>query len=163
SGHRRRPPVARLDQGLSMCGIAGVYEHDPRRPVAPDGIHRMVDAIRHRGPDDDGFFFADGVGLGMCRLSIIDVAGGKQPLCDESGDVVVMQNGEIYNYKELRSVLADAGHRFTTGSDTEVIAHLYEDKGLDFPASLNGLFAIVLFDRKRRRLVRASAPLREHT
>jgi asparagine synthase (glutamine-hydrolysing) len=138
-----------------VCGIAGVYEHDPRRPVAPAGIHRMVDAIRHRGPDDDGFFFADGVGLGMCRLSIIDVAGGKQPLCDESGDVVVMQNGEIYNYKELRAALADSGHRFTTESDTEVIAHLYEDKGPDFPASLNGMFAIVLFDRKRRRLVLA--------
>jgi asparagine synthase (glutamine-hydrolysing) len=138
-----------------VCGIAGVYEHDPRRPVAPDGIHRMVDAIRHRGPDDDGFFFAEGVGLGMCRLSIIDVAGGKQPLCDESGDVVVMQNGEIYNYKELRSALADAGHRFTTESDTEVIAHLYEDNGPDFPASLNGMFAIVVFDRKRRRLVLA--------
>jgi asparagine synthase (glutamine-hydrolysing) len=138
-----------------VCGIAGVYEHDPRRPVAPEGIHRMVDAIRHRGPDDDGFFFADGVGLGMCRLSIIDVAGGKQPLCDESGDVVVMQNGEIYNYRELRSALVDKGHRFTTESDTEVIAHLYEDRGVDFPASLNGMFAIVVLDKKRRRLVLA--------
>jgi asparagine synthase (glutamine-hydrolysing) len=115
----------------------------------------MVDAIRHRGPDDDGFFFADGVGLGMCRLSIIDVAGGRQPLCDESGNVVAMQNGEIYNYRELRSALVDKGHRFTTESDTEVITHLYEDRGLDFPASLNGMFAIVIFDKKRRRLVLA--------
>jgi asparagine synthase (glutamine-hydrolysing) len=138
-----------------VCGIAGVYEHDPRRPVVTEGIHRMVDAIRHRGPDDDGFFFADGVGLGMCRLSIIDVAGGRQPLCDESGNVVAMQNGEIYNYRELRSALVDKGHRFTTESDTEVIAHLYEDRGLDFPASLNGMFAIVIFDKKRRRLVLA--------
>ena len=136
-----------------MCGIAGVYEHDPRTPVAPEGIHRMVDAIRHRGPDDDGFFFGDGVGLGMCRLSIIDVAGGKQPLCDESGDVVVIQNGEIYNYRELRADLAAAGHRFASESDTEVIAHLYEDHGVAFPRSLNGMFAIALFDRRRRRLV----------
>jgi asparagine synthase (glutamine-hydrolysing) len=136
-----------------VCGIAGVYEHDPRTPVAPAAIRQMVDAIRHRGPDDDGFFFADGVGLGMCRLAIIDVAGGTQPLCDESGDVVVIQNGEIYNYRELRADLEAAGHRFVTASDTEVIAHLYEDRGAAFPQALNGMFAIALFDRKRRRLV----------
>jgi asparagine synthase (glutamine-hydrolysing) len=115
----------------------------------------MVNAVRHRGPDDDGFFFADGVGLGMCRLSIIDVAGGKQPLCDESGDVVVVQNGEIYNYKELRASLIAKGHRLATGSDTEVIAHLYEDGGLEFAAKLNGMFAIALYDQKRQRLVLA--------
>src|SRR5438445_1122151 len=138
-----------------MCGIAGVFELDPRRPVSREVVGSMVDAVRHRGPDDDGFFFADGIGLGMCRLAIIDVAGGGQPLCDESGDVVVMQNGEIYNYKELRSALVAAGHRFVTESDTEVIAHLYEDRGPDFPSSLNGMFAIVVFDRRRRRLVLA--------
>src|SRR5438132_101799 len=138
-----------------MCGIAGVFELDPRRPVSREVVGSMVDAVRHRGPDDDGFFFADGIGLGMCRLSIIDVAGGKQPLCDESGDVVVMQNGEIYNYRELRAALLRRGHRFATESDTEVIAHLYEDAGTDFARSLNGMFAIALFDRKRRRLVLA--------
>jgi len=138
-----------------MCGIAGVFELDPRRPVSREVVGSMVDAVRHRGPDDDGFFFADGIGLGMCRLSIIDVAGGKQPLYDESGDVVVMQNGEIYNYRELRAALLRRGHRFATESDTEVIAHLYEDAGTDFARSLNGMFAIALFDRKRRRLVLA--------
>ena len=138
-----------------MCGIAGVFERDPRRPVDPAVVRTMVDAIRHRGPDDDGFYFADGLGMGMCRLSIIDVAGGKQPLCDESGNVVVMQNGEIYNYKELRASLIATGHRFTTDSDTEIIAHLYEEVGLDFAAALNGMFAIALYDRKRRRLVLA--------
>src|SRR2546426_434339 len=138
-----------------MCGIAGVFELDPRRPVSREVVRSMVEAVRHRGPDDDGFFFADGIGLGMCRLSIIDVAGGKQPLCDESGDVVVMQNGEIYNYRELRAALLRRGHRFATESDTEVIAHLYEDAGTDFARSLNGMFAIALFDRKRRRLVLA--------
>jgi len=125
-----------------MCGIAGVFELDPRRPVSREVVGSMVDAVRHRGPDDDGFFFADGIGLGMCRLSIIDVAGGKQPLYDESGDVVVMQNGEIYNYRELRAALLRRGHRFATESDTEVIAHLYEDAGTDFARSLNGMFAI---------------------
>jgi asparagine synthase (glutamine-hydrolysing) len=138
---------------VTVCGIAGVFEHDPRRRVEPEAIRRMVDLVRHRGPDGDGFFFDEGVGLGMCRLAIIDVAGGAQPLCDESGDVVVFQNGEIYNYRELRATLAVAGHRFATDSDTEVIAHLYEDRGADFPAALNGMFAIALFDRRRRRLV----------
>src|SRR2546428_759513 len=151
-----------------MCGIAGVFELDPRRPVSREVVGSMVDAVRHRGPDDDGFFFADGIGLGMCRLSIIDVAGGRQPLCDESGDVVVMQNGEIYNYRELRAALLRRGHRFATESDTEVIAHLYEDAGTDFARSLNGMFAIALFDRKRRRLVLArdrlgKKPLFVHT
>src|SRR3989442_716069 len=151
-----------------MCGIAGVFELDPRRPVSREVVRLMVEAVRRRGPDDDGFFFADGIGLGMCRLSIIDVAGGKQPLCDESGDVVVMQNGEIYNYRELRAALLRRGHRFATESDTEVIAHLYEDAGTDFARSLNGMFAIALFDRKRRRLVLArdrlgKKPLFVHT
>jgi asparagine synthase (glutamine-hydrolysing) len=138
-----------------MCGIAGVFERDRGRAVPPSLVATMVDAVRHRGPDDDGFFFADGVGLGMCRLSIIDVAGGKQPLCDESGQVVVMQNGEIYNYKELRASLIATGHRLATESDTEVIAHLYEESGLEFAAALNGMFAIALYDHTRRRLVLA--------
>src|SRR2546428_7037632 len=138
-----------------MCGIAGVFELDPRRPVSRKVVGSMVDAVRHRGPDDDGFFFADGVGLGMCRLAIIDVAGGKQPLCDESGDVVVMGDAEIYNFRELRAALVRRRHRFASESDTEVIAHLYEDGGTRFADSLNGMFAIALFDRKRRRLLLA--------
>jgi len=112
----------------------------------------MIDAIRHRGPDGDGFHLADGVGLGMCRLSIIDLAGGNQPLCDESGEVLVIQNGEIYNYLELRQDLIAAGHHLGTVSDTEVIAHLYEEDPLEFPKRLNGMFAIAVFDRRRRRL-----------
>ena len=136
-----------------VCGVAGVYELRPGHEPAGAVIGRMVDAIRHRGPDDDGFFTADGVALGMCRLSIIDVAGGHQPLCDESGQTVVMQNGEIYNYTELRAELVAKGHHLRTDSDTEVIAHLYEDDGLEFPKRLNGMFAIALFDRRHQRLV----------
>jgi asparagine synthase (glutamine-hydrolysing) len=138
-----------------VCGIAGIYERDAGHPVSAAVVRGMVDAVRYRGPDDDGFFGAPGIGLGMCRLSIIDVAGGHQPLCDESGDVTVIQNGEIYNYKELHAALVAKGHTLRTASDTEVIAHLYEDAGRDFAASLNGMFAIALYDRKRHRLVLA--------
>src|SRR6185436_5328813 len=114
-----------------MCGVAGVV-----RPGAPPKllrpiVRRMTDALIHRGPDDEGHCVDDAVGIGMRRLSIIDVDGGKQPLSNEDGFVQVVFNGEIYNYLELRSDLQKRGHVFRTGSDTEVIAHLYEEKGTD--------------------------------
>src|SRR5215207_7732463 len=114
-----------------MCGIVGIV--DPSLSVAEirATLQRMTDAIVHRGPDDDGFFAADGVGLGMRRLSIIDVAGGHQPLTNEDGQVQVVFNGEIYNYLDLRDRLTAQGHVFQTRSDTEAIAHQYEESGVD--------------------------------
>jgi asparagine synthase (glutamine-hydrolysing) len=138
-----------------MCGIAGLV--DPAVPAAllPRIVSRMTDTLVHRGPDEDGSFVADGVGLGMRRLSIIDVAGGRQPLANEDGSVQVILNGEIYNYLELRQELTRRGHLFRTNSDTEVIAHLYEEKGVEAFADLRGMFAIAVWDRTARRLVLA--------
>ena len=115
----------------------------------------MVQILRHRGPDDTGFYADSDVGLGHARLSIIDLSGGKQPLCNEDKTVWVIFNGEIFNYLELRQELASQGHAFATESDTEVIVHLYEQYGDDFVHHLNGQFAIGLWDRKARRLVLA--------
>jgi len=138
-----------------MCGIAGLVapERPPShiRPVA----QRMTDALVHRGPDDEGFFVGDAVGLGMRRLSIIDVAGGQQPIGNEDGRVQVVFNGEIYNYLELRNDLTRRGHMIRTNSDTEVIAHLYEEKGVDSFADLRGMFGIALWDQRTRRLLLA--------
>ena len=135
-----------------MCGICGIYG---KAPLAPTLLERMTDTIVHRGPDDDGYFIEGGVGLGMRRLSIIDLAGGKQPITCEDGQVVVVFNGEIYNYPELYKRLSAKGHVFRTHSDTECIVHLYEDYGLDFASELRGMFAIALYDRRQRRLVLA--------
>src|SRR6266704_3354409 len=112
-----------------MCGIVGILHRDAERPVDPAVIRSMCDAIRHRGPDDDGLLVEGRVGLGMRRLSIIDLAGGKQPITNEDGSKVIVFNGEIYNYRELRSDLARRRHRFRTASDTEAIVHLYEEAG----------------------------------
>jgi asparagine synthase (glutamine-hydrolysing) len=138
-----------------MCGIAGLV--DPAVPAAalPRIVRRMTDTLFHRGPDDEGSYVADGVGLGMRRLSIIDVAGGRQPISNEDGSVQAVFNGEIYNYLELRDSLRRRGHVFRTDSDTEVIAHLYEEKGVESFADLRGMFAIALWDQKARRLVLA--------
>lgn len=138
-----------------MCGIAGII--DPSLPLnlIRPVLHRMTDVLVHRGPDGEGFFVSDGVGLGMRRLSIIDVAGGRQPISNEDGRVQVVFNGEIYNYLELRRDLSRRGHVFRTNSDTEVIAHLYEDKGVEAFADLRGMFGIALWDQQARRLVLA--------
>jgi asparagine synthase (glutamine-hydrolysing) len=133
-----------------VCGIAGKLDFSG--PVAPDQIARMCNAIRHRGPDSHGAFVEAGVGLGAQRLAIIDVAGGDQPISNEDGSVVVVQNGEIYNYVELREQLARRGHRFTTHSDTEVLVHLYEEHGEAMVRHLRGMFAFALWDERRRRL-----------
>ena len=113
----------------------------------------MCDAMVHRGPDDAGYLVEDSVALGMRRLSIIDLSGGHQPIFNEDGSVAVFYNGEIYNYLELRAELEAKGHRFATNSDTEVIVHLWEEEGVEFPRRLNGMFAIALYDRIKRRLV----------
>ena len=101
-----------------MCGISGIFEFDSGQPISRELIHRMNETLRHRGPDDEGIFVGPGIGLGHRRLSIIDVAGGHQPISNEDGTVWVLLNGEIYNYPELRSELLSRGHHFRTRCDT---------------------------------------------
>ena len=136
-----------------MCGITGVYNHRSGRQVDREMIERMCGRIVHRGPDDQGMYLKGPVGLGMRRLSIIDLETGAQPIFNEDRSVVTIFNGEIYNYQELRRELIERGHHFKTCGDTEVIVHLYEEYGLDFANHLNGMFAIALWDGVRRRLV----------
>src|SRR5579863_9493857 len=138
-----------------MCGIAGIV-------VAPGGAlpdetiaRAMTDAITHRGPDDDGIYRDDQAMLGVRRLSIIDLAGGHQPVHNEDGSVQAVCNGEIYNYRELRGELEARGHGFSTSSDTEVIVHAYEEWGDDAFAHLDGMFGIALWDRRSRALILA--------
>jgi asparagine synthase (glutamine-hydrolysing) len=135
-----------------MCGIAGKAGS---ARVNEAEILRMCDAIAHRGPDDWGTFVEGGLGLGMRRLSIIDLAGGHQPLANEDGTVVIVFNGELYNYQSLYAELVAKGHRFSTRSDTEVLVHLYEDEGEKMVARLRGMFAFAIWDRTRHRLLLA--------
>src|SRR6202050_1671544 len=114
-----------------MCGICGIFEYERHEPIAQELVHRMNETIVHRGPDDEGIFIDGGLGFGFRRLSIIDLAGGHQPLSNEDGKLWVMLNGEIYNYPELRKDLESRGHKFATHSDTETIVHLYEEYGED--------------------------------
>jgi asparagine synthase (glutamine-hydrolysing) len=135
-----------------MCGICGVHEYRHRRPVDQATLGDMLAVIRHRGPDDEGVLLDGEVGLGARRLSIIDLAGGRQPIANEDGTVVLACNGEIYNYRELTDRLRRRGHRFSTAVDTEVILHLYEEHGQDCVHHLRGMFAFALWDAGRRRL-----------
>lgn len=136
-----------------MCGIAGVVHTDLRRPVEETLIRRMCDCLKHRGPDDEGVFVEGHVGLGMRRLAVIDLHTGKQPIRSEDGNVIVVFNGEIYNFQELRKDLIGRGHHFSTRTDTETIVHLYEEMGPGFASRLRGMFAIAIWDRKRHALV----------
>src|SRR3989449_1190204 len=138
-----------------MCGIVGFAGWRLDADGAARTVRTMCDAIVHRGPDDSGYFVAPEVALGMRRLSIIDVAGGQQPIGNEDGSIQVVFNGEIYNHHELRRDLVARGHRFRTRSDTETIVHLYEEMGQDFVVRLRGMFAIALWDARSKRLVLA--------
>jgi asparagine synthase (glutamine-hydrolysing) len=139
-----------------MCGIAGVVSLGGCRASDARMTERMLAALAHRGPDDQHMVSDEQAHIGTRRLAIIDLETGRQPLFDESGEVVVSQNGEIYNYIELNDELRGRGHRFSTShSDTETIAHLYEDLGDRFVERLRGMFAIAIWDRRRRRLVLA--------
>jgi asparagine synthase (glutamine-hydrolysing) len=135
-----------------MCGIAGVFEYADRAGADPATIASMLDAIVHRGPDDQGVHVDRGVAIGARRLSIIDLPGGHQPIANEDGTAVVAFNGEIYNYRELRASLRAKGHVLTTEGDTEVIVHLYEEYGEDCVHHLRGMFAFAIWDARRRRL-----------
>ncbi len=137
-----------------MCGIAGIARAQPRG-VALDTLARMAAAVRHRGPDGYGFFADARVGLAHARLSLIDVAGGAQPLGNEDGSLLITYNGEVYNYVELRDELQARGHRFRTRSDTEVLVHGWEEWGAALLERLNGQFAFALYDRPARRVILA--------
>src|SRR6266481_323252 len=136
-----------------MCGIAGQFNFQRREPVERETIVRMTRSIAHRGPDDEGFFIAGPVGLASRRLSIIDLAGGHQPMSDGQETVWITFNGEIYNYKELRAELQNKGHQFRTNSDTEVIIHGYKEWGTDVFNYLNGMFGLAIWDVNKKRLV----------
>jgi asparagine synthase (glutamine-hydrolysing) len=135
-----------------MCGIVGIVHRDAERRVSPEAIRVMCDAIQHRGPDDTGTFVAGSVGLGMRRLSVIDLGGGRQPITNEDGSLVIVFNGEIYNYRDLRRELMARGHVFRTHSDTETILHLYEQLGPQCAERLRGMFAFAIWDARRRTL-----------
>lgn len=138
-----------------MCGVAGILNLQPGPPVRELELYSMLAPLSSRGPDGQGTYLDEAgvIGLGHARLSIIDLAGGAQPIHNEDEAVWISFNGEIFNYVELRAELERAGHRFYTHTDTEVIVHLYEEHGLDFVSRLNGQFAIALWDSPRRRLV----------
>jgi asparagine synthase (glutamine-hydrolysing) len=137
-----------------MCGIAGVVNSEPGG-VEADTIRRMCQSIVHRGPDDEGTYVKDGAGLGVRRLSVIDIAGGRQPVFNEDKTICIVYNGEIYNFPELRRELESRGHRFLTHGDTEVIVHLYEEMGRDCVKRLRGMFAFAVYDTRNRCLLLA--------
>jgi asparagine synthase (glutamine-hydrolysing) len=136
-----------------MCGIAGIVSSDRTERIEEALVRQMCDAIVHRGPDDEGLLAARNVGLGMRRLSIIDLSGGHQPIFNEDRSVWIVFNGEIYNFPELRPELEARGHRFTTNTDTETIVHLYEDMGADCVQKLRGMFAFALWHERRQSLL----------
>src|SRR5947207_12406877 len=138
-----------------MCGIAGFIDAQCSYDDAVQLIDRMCRVIRHRGPDDQGVWAGDGVALGMRRLAIIDLTSGNQPIFNEDQSVLIVFNGEIYNYRELRHVLEERGHHFQTSSDTEAIVHAYEEYGDDCVKQLRGMFTFAIWDRKRQRLLAA--------
>jgi asparagine synthase (glutamine-hydrolysing) len=137
---------------ITMCGIAGYIHRDLQNPASVTDIERMCNAIVHRGPDDSGTHIDGPMGLGMRRLSIIDLSGGHQPIANEEGTVWIVFNGEIYNHGELREVLKTRGHVFRTNSDTEAIVHLWEDHGRDCVHHLRGMFAFAIWDGRTREL-----------
>lgn len=138
-----------------MCGIAGIYHLSGEQPVERALLQTMVDSFAYRGPDDDGFYQEPGLGLGFRRLSIIDLTSGNQPISNEDDSLVLICNGEIYNYRELKADLIKQGHRFKTACDIEVILHLYEQHGVELLQHLNGQFAFALYDKRQKRLMLA--------
>jgi asparagine synthase (glutamine-hydrolysing) len=138
-----------------MCGIAGVVSTTRESNVNEALVHHMCEQITYRGPDDEGLYVADGAGLGMRRLSIIDLSGGHQPVFNEDRSAWIVFNGEIYNFPELRPELEARGHHFRTHTDTEVIIHLYEEMGADCVQKLRGMFALAIYDKPKRKLVLA--------
>jgi asparagine synthase (glutamine-hydrolysing) len=144
-----------LEGKIFMCGICGIYNAQSGKPVSAEILAHMTNSISHRGPDDSGSYLDGPIGLGFARLSIIDLSGGHQPMSNETGDIWLVFNGEIWNYKELRKELLEKGHKFRTNSDTETIVHAYEEYGIDCVARLHGMFGFAIWDAPRRRLLLA--------
>ena len=138
-----------------MCGIAGVVSDTRESNISEALVRHMCNQIVHRGPDDEGIYVADGAGLGMRRLSIIDLSGGHQPVFNEDRSCWIVYNGEVYNFPELRPELESRGHRFYTKTDTEVIIHLYEEMGADCVKKLRGMFGLAIYDKTKRKLILA--------
>lgn len=138
-----------------MCGISGIWNYKTGQAVEVERLRLITGLLAHRGPDGEGFYTAPSVGLGHRRLSIIDLEGGRQPMCNEDGTVWIVFNGEIYNYPELRRELQGRGHTFRTNSDTEAIVHLYEDYGEGCFEKLRGMFALALWDERKQQLLLA--------
>jgi asparagine synthase (glutamine-hydrolysing) len=134
-----------------MCGIVGIVNQNPRS-VEREILEKMNRAILHRGPDEDGFYLKENVGLAMRRLAIIDLAGGQQPMHNPAKTAWLVFNGEIYNYRELRADLEKSGHEFYTKSDTEVVLHLYDEYGADCVTYLRGMFALAIWDEREKSL-----------
>lgn len=135
-----------------MCGLVGYMDMRGERRADREILERMTKTLVHRGPDSFGYFLDETMGLGFRRLSIIDVEGGDQPIYNEDGSIVLLCNGEIYNYLELRNILLHKGHVFRTNSDVEVLLHLYEEDGIEFLNKLNGQFAFAIYDTRNKRL-----------
>jgi len=138
-----------------MCGISGIWNYKTGQTVERKRLRHITDLLAHRGPDGEGFYVSEDLGLGHRRLSIIDLEGGKQPMCNEDSTVWIVFNGEIYNYLELRDELLQRGHVLRTKSDTEAIVHLYEDYGEGCFERLQGMFALALWDKRKRQLLLA--------
>jgi asparagine synthase (glutamine-hydrolysing) len=138
-----------------MCGIAGIFDTGGGAPVEGEAIRRMCHTLIHRGPDDEGIYVQEGIGLGVRRLSVMDLVSGHQPVHNEDNNVWVVFNGEIFNFRELRAELEGRGHHFYTNSDTEVIVHLFEEHGADCVKKLRGMFAFAVYDERGRRLLLA--------
>ncbi|MBT7913532.1 asparagine synthetase B, partial [Candidatus Bathyarchaeota archaeon] len=142
-----------------MCGFVGWISNDPGKPVDLAILKAMNETLRHRGPDDEGFFVGGNIGMGHRRLSIIDTSeGGRQPIANETGSVVVVFNGEIYNFLDLKALLQAEGHSFQTQTDTEVLVHAYERWGEEFLTHLDGMFSLAIYDQDRRELILAKDP-----
>src|SRR6202790_1290197 len=144
-----------ISSEVPMCGICGKLNFERDNEVSQQLLKAMADSIAHRGPDDDGYYLSGQIGLGFRRLSIIDLAGGHQPLPTPEENVLRVFNGEIYNYQELREDLLKKGHVFSTKADTEVIVHLYEEYGEAGIQSLRGMFAFAIWDQKQQKLLLA--------
>lgn len=133
-----------------MCGITGIFDMKGENRIRPEIMDNMIQAVAHRGPDGQDKYMDSRVGLGFVRLSFLDPEGGMQPITNETSDLVLVCNGEIFNFLELRKELEGRGHRFRTEVDVEVILHLYEEYGTDAVKRLNGQFAFVIYDRRDR-------------
>src|SRR5262249_503012 len=139
-------------EDFEMCGIAGAFDLEGRRAFAPARLLAMTGAIAHRGPDDEQVHLEPGLAMGARRLSIVDLAGGRQPMANEDGSIWVTQNGEVFEYPELQAELLAGGHKLATRCDTELWVHLYEDLGEEMFLKARGQYAVALWDRKARTL-----------